>query len=317
MNNSQVAHNWAHGRRGKGSHFESDGVTLTSYWTYIAAKIDDIIYMADHSMSSSTSKHLSCARQAVNHERGNIFYTPAFQYGHRPTISHRAMIVPAVEHAIRTLETALSQLRTRKATKEAAIHSYIQRREEIINLAARVGVEIPDFPQIDTTPEAIAEYQEQKRIAAERKEAARVAAVQKQQQEDKEQFKVWLTTGSGRCPTSYQGRPAFVESEKARTDYITIKGETVVTSQGAEAPLDHVIKALTFYDSREIKPTYPGTTLGARFFKEYQTNGHKVHLGIFTLDSIDEFGNVKAGCHCFTAAEIARFRAQWAEVLNV
>lgn len=313
MNNRQVAHAWAHGQSGKGSNLYSDGQTLTSYRTTIAAKIDDVIYISADNMSPTTGRHLSYTRQAINYERSTIFRTPAFSWsGSNPALTHEAMILPAVRRAIQELESALTNIRTRQSTKNAAIMEYNARREEIEALAARVGVTLPDMSRIEATPEAIAQYQEEKRQAEERKEQARIAAAKKQQAEDAEQFKEWLQGVPVQFPRPYH--------RHGGTDYIkvSIGGDKVITSQGAEAPLEHVKKALRFYESRRNKAQYVQADGSTDYrFLDYHTNGHKIPLGIFTLDSIDEQGNVKAGCHYFKAAEIARFQDQWREVLQL
>jgi hypothetical protein len=262
-------------------------------------------------MTATTGKHISAARQATRHMEQ--FYTPAFsRTGSNPRLTHEAMILPAVRDAMQALEQALAAPRTRQQTKCNAIGEYLHRRGIIIALAEQTGTVIHDMPVISHTSEGIAEYQEAKRQANARTEAARLKAQRKQQTADKKAFTAWLTTGAGQCPTSYR-------YNRTTGDYITITGHrtdgadnvlkigTVITSQGAESPLDHVRRALEFYDSRRLT----GAT-----WTPYHTNGHTVRLGAFTLDSIDEYGNVCAGCHTFTAQEITRFRKQHATILQ-
>jgi hypothetical protein len=78
-----------------------------------------------------------------------------------------------------------------------------------------------------------------------------------------------------------------------RTDgnaFLRVKGETIQTSAGAEVPLVHALKIL------------PRIRSG----KPYVRNGHTIHVGHFSLDEIDEKGNVKVGCHTITRGEIER-----------
>lgn len=296
MNNSQVAHAWAHGKKGTGSNFASpDGKILISYSTLIAARIDDIIYISADNMSPSTTRHISYARQAVSHERGNIFYTPAFSWsGSNPRLTHEAMILPAVRDALQTVERALAAPRTRSITKMQAVQAYMERRDELVTLAARVGVALPDMPEYPVDVAGIAAYRERA------KETARINAEKQarlQRIEDEKQFDAWLAGGAVRFPASYS---RFAGG--ANTDFIRMQDDKIVTSQGAECPLDHAKKAIAFYQSR---------TVDGVIFTPWQTNGHKIPLGMFTLDSIDSAGNVKAGCHTFTAVEIVRFCKQW------
>lgn len=321
-NNQQVAHAWAHGAAAKGGNLKSDGVSLTSYYTTIAAIIDGVYYISANTMSPSTGRHISYARQAVPGEwpNPNVFFTTAFSWsGSNPALTHEAMILPAARSAVSHLEYELGRAKTKKKTKLDAIAAYIQERERIVAHAARFNVQVI-MPEMVLSDDAINQYQEQKRIAEEKKEAARIKAQKKQQKEDKKQFNIWLTTGAGRCPSS------FIERGN---DFITIKSTlapradnqqdydmsahiyTVSTSQGAECPLEHAVKALRFYKSLELGDKAPFV------YQPYHTNGHKIPLGHFTLESIDEAGTVKAGCHTFTAKEISRFIAQWREVLGL
>ena len=310
----QVIHIWAHqgresARNGSNVHFS--GPELYSYSTTIAAIIDGVVYISANNMSVTTAKHISAASSATRHL--DQFRTHAFSWsGSNPRLTHDAMIQPEAQDAIKTLEYALENTRTRKQTKLNAINEYMQRRKYILDHAARVGVTVV-MPEYEVNIKAVEQYQERKAAAAAAKEAARIKAQKKQQKEDKKQFNLWLTTGAGRCPYSFQERG---------NDFITIKNydksaaattRYVVTSQGAECPLDHAVKALKFY---ELQRNFEGK-INAPMYKPYHTNGHKIPLGHFTLDSIDESGTVKAGCHTFTAKEIQRFINQWREVLGL
>jgi len=327
MNNSQVAHAWAHGHAGKGSNLTTDGIVLTSYYTTIAAHIDDIFYISADSMSNSTGKHISYAHGAIGYGNDNVFRTHAFSWsGSNPRLTHDAMIQPEVQDAIKTLGYALESTRTRKQTKINAVSEYMQRRETILKHAERVGVTIT-MPEYEASPDVIAEYQERKAAAAAAKEAARIKAQKKQQREDKKAFLLWLTTGAGRCPGSYIERGNdFITVAGHRTDGAgnILKQGVVLTSQGAECPLDHAVKALRFWMSMCDMNTYTvndsnkmSVVKTGKVFNTYHTNGHKIPLGIFTLTSISETGEVKAGCHTFSAKTISAFIAQWREVLGL
>lgn len=298
MNNSMVAHNWVHGKTGSGSNLRTDGTRLISYNTIIAVKIDDIIYISSYNFSQSTSKHLISAWGAASHLRDNIFYAPGFEYGYAwRDYSHVHFVNAAIEECKKRLDTVLTG-NHRANTKNDAICAYMARRNTILTHAARVRVKIDmrTFPAYDTGGNTVADYIAKKQAAAAAAEKKRVAAAKKQQIADKKQFTQWIETGSGSCPHSY------TVSRYATGDYITVKGETVITSQGAECPLKHAIIACKFWQSRQ---QVDGS------FEPYQTNGHTIHLGNFKLNRIDIKGNVYAGCHAFTAATIAAFIERW------
>jgi len=79
-----------------------------------------------------------------------------------------------------------------------------------------------------------------------------------------------------------------------RGDLLRIVGDTVQTSRGAECPLDHARLALRLWRR----------TIDAGM--SWEPNGHAVHLGHFTLDSIGADGTVRAGCHTIKRTELER-----------
>ena len=312
----QVIHLWAHqsqdsARNGSTVHF--DGPELYSYSTTIAAIIDGIVYISENNMSASTAKHICMASSATSHM--DRFSTCAFSWsGRNPSLTHEAMILPCVKAAEDTLKYALQNTRTRAKTKLAAIVAYNNEKQRIQGHAGRFHVALPVMTEIEAAPDAVKKYEEAAAAATHLREVARIKAQKKQQKEDKKQFDIWLATGAGRCPYSFHERGNDFITIKIvdnnRTDETGAKYE-IITSQGARCPLNHAVKALKFYRSRDISDH--NTIL----FTPYHTNGHKIPLGVFTLDSIDEAGTVKAGCHTFTAQEIDRFINQWQEVLGL
>ena len=312
MNNQQVAHAWAHGHSGKGSNLTTDGVQLVSYSTVIAKTINGVHFISLDNMTPTTSKHLSYARRAVSYQ---YFASPGFDMSLSwPDLSAAGLIKAAAERAQADIERIFSS-KARQATKLAAAQEYTARRDEILAMAARFGVPIT-MPEYAASPEEIAAYQEKKKAADAAAEAVRLKAQKKQQKEDKKQLDIWLTTGVGRCPSSFIERGNdFITIARHRTDGDgnTLKQGVILTSQGAECPLDHAVKALRFYINMPTWTRQDGTV----YREPYHTSNHKIPLGIFTLDSIDESGTVKAGCHTFSAKTISAFINQWREVLGL
>lgn len=314
--NSQVQHLWANHRAGDSNNLHSDGTVLKSYSTPIAVWINNVAFISSNGMSPTTaSKHLSGLASAC---RGSeTFYTPAFNYHDRTPPNAAACLCAAADEMTETFKKIL---RMRTYVNESIEH-YEQRRAQILDLAERFKIGVPDMP------EATGDLKEKaKELAA--KERTRKAE-QKQREEERQraqkiidqgQLDMWLQQGRGSFPSSFRkyGEDSLTIRDRAAVTVESaekmVKSPTaiVITSQGAEAPLDHVIKALKFYDSRQMEKTpqlFPDKKV--IIFAPYHTNGHKIALGNFVLDSIDEAGNVKAGCHTFSAQEIARFRKQW------
>jgi hypothetical protein len=300
--NEQVAHLFAHHQAGSSNNLHSDGTTLKSYNTPIATWIDGVCFISSDGMSPTTAgKHLSPLRSALSH--ADTFYSPAFGRG-------RGEITPAmcIMEAAHAMQEAFNKLCRMRTYVTESIERYETRRAEILSMAARFQVQdLPDMPEatgdLKEKAKDLAIREREKKAEQKRREEERAA---QKRADDLQQFNDWLQGVPVLFPSSYR--------RHENTDHlkVSINGETVVTSQGAEAPLDHVIKALKFYDSRRVTKAFSDAHLnGETCFTPYHTNGHKIHLGAFVLDSIDEQGNVKAGCHRFTVEEIARFRKQW------
>lgn len=73
---------------------------------------------------------------------------------------------------------------------------------------------------------------------------------------------------------------------------LSIDGTEVETSKGARVPVDHARKAC-----RIIKKLVASG-------KTYKHNGHTIHVGHYRIDSIDQQGTVRAGCHVIPYSEI-------------
>ena len=304
----QVIHLWANQTQDNarnGSNVSFEGKLLYSYSTVIAQIEDDAdgnrwTFLSDPNLTPTTGKHVRASRQATRHH--NQFYTPAFanhwqSYSRTPA----AMIQAAIDQAAADLQDAFAP-RKRATTRADIIAKYDRRRADIAAVLEAFNLPPADMPTIDPATAA--------RYTAEAAEASRKAATLKStrlaklQVEDLEAYTEWLTTGAGHYPASYKRHGA---------DQITIRNGEILTSQGARCPLDHAIRALRFWQGRVRGKTSTCAVIAA---DPYQTNGHKIPLGYFTLDSISADGTVKAGCHTFTAAEISRFISQWNSTLT-
>lgn len=71
---------------------------------------------------------------------------------------------------------------------------------------------------------------------------------------------------------------------------VSASGAHVETSQGATVPVDDAKRAIAFVRK------FAGRT--------WHRNGERFRIGDFQLDSIDEGGNIRAGCHYIERAEI-------------
>lgn len=294
-----VAHKWAHGNSGKGSNFYSpDGKRLISYGTDVAYNTGrGVVFISSDSMSPSTGRQISHARRACSHL--DVVITPIFRYGGRLYDFDEKQAFNLACEALSVKVEGFS-----KARLGRYLLSEIDRAEaEVCRLAALAGKYGFAFPVVPSVPdekrEAARVYAEQwDRKDATRREAARVKEHARQaarREQDAAIFEEWHngTPGIVQCPNSY------------RTDadggyYIAVRGDKVVTSGGAECPIEHARAGIVFWKMQEH------TGVEVREFTPWHRNGHRVQLGTFQLDRIEADGTAFAGCHKFTVAELDR-----------
>jgi hypothetical protein len=72
-----------------------------------------------------------------------------------------------------------------------------------------------------------------------------------------------------------------------------ITGGTLETSQGADVPLTHALRAFRFLRLCRING------------KGWRANGRTIRVGHFRIDSVDAQGNFKAGCHRINWREVS------------
>ena len=296
LSNSMVAHKWAHGSEGRGSNFRTDGKRLISYNTDVAYNTGrGLVFISDDNMSPSTGRQLSHARRACSHL--DVVYTPVFQYG---AVLYDFDEKQAFKMACASLSVRLegySKVKLSKYLAQNITHADNQAMN-LIGLAIKYGFELPAFAPIsDERRAVIAEYERQwairdaARIEVTRtKEHARLAV---QRERDAADFDAWRHA-SGPCPSSYR-----LDADGGY--YIAVRGDNVVTSGGAECPIEHARAGVVFWRMRE----HTGLTEG-RVFEPWHRNGQRVQLGVFQLDRIDADGTAFAGCHKFSVAELDR-----------
>lgn len=138
--------------------------------------------------------------------------------------------------------------------------------------------------------------------AAKRAEAEAKARIEAAQ--TAEAIQTWRETGratfngpSGPQPwrgllADAQGGALLRVADVARDDSGAITGGRLITSQSAEVPLTHAIRAFRFLKLCREKGT------------AWRANGKTLAVGHFRVDSIDAQGNFRAGCHAINWPEV-------------
>lgn len=325
VSNSMVCHKWAHGQEAKGSNLTTDGKRLVSYGTDIGYNTGrGLVFLSADSMTPTTGKQLTYAWRACNHL--DVVHTPMFAYVRRLYDFNEEQAFRMACDALNATLEGYSKARIGRYLADSMQRAY-ELATKLNGYAVKYGFEPRGFYQIEASKriaarvyaEQYAAKEQERRAAAERKEAAR----REQQRElDADMFNRWHCGDPGaHCPASYR-----VAADGSY--YIAVRGDKVVTSGGAECPLEAAKRGIEFWQSRMMyicdtpgcNSVYTGVTVcptcheQTRHRGEFYTwhkNGERVQLGAFQLDRIEADGTAYAGCHKFSAAELTRL----AEVL--
>lgn len=276
--NSMVAHLWANqtqseARNGNNT-FYFEGSKIYSYRTLIAQLFDGFALVSSDTMTPTTAKQLCDARRALQGVK-RIIPSRQFEKGCMFQTITIESIIEEKQDTIKKLMDGISSKRTLYT-----LSSHITAIENAVSDLQFLGADIPNIDLI-VWNDKVKEYKDKIQATNDKRETAKRA-------KEQAQFAAWLAGEKVPFPRSYD---RFKGS-----DLITVRDGIVITSRGAQAPLSDVLKAIEFYQLKR----WP-----------YKTNGHVIQLGNFKLDSIDDQGNVKAGCHTFTAQEISRFVKEW------
>lgn len=204
------------------------------------------------------------------------------------TPEKRARIRKKVEKA-RDIAKEFGSIRRNPGTLAKQYGELETKLEAVNSLGAFFGlgdaIDIPaDLSYLESTKEEHDRRVEAARVTA---NAARAAYWEKHQENARKSF-------GEKLPLWLAGENVSL-GYTADTSYLRVKDNEVQTPQGARVPLEHVKKAL------------PVVLAIVENGREYRRNGHTIHLGHYAIDSIDAQGNLRAGCHLFSKAEIERF----------
>lgn len=313
-NAEQTIHVWAQQTQseGRSSNVYFEGATVYSYGSHYPLglitknkKGETAAIINTSGYSLTTSKHIGITRHAVNHyKRFDLPSTQAMKSlvtADRYNAPHHIKegLSEAIENVAKGYASQLlndrikrkaSTLEKWKSRALAECNSYIQLLDWFdVKMTAGAKKALTDL-----TGKSPAEAKELASIrwkaAAKAQEKARKARL-KERAENREEavkmFKEGLELG--------RYRDYLYEHEEV---LMRVKGDTIETSKGASFPLSHGKKAFKFIKECKYNIT------------EWQSNGHKIHLGNFAIDRIETNGDVKAGCHTVKYSEIERIAKQ-------
>lgn len=317
----QTIHVWAQQTQseGRSANVFFEGVTLYSYGfhyplgSFITNKKGEkaaVINAAGY--SSTTAKHISWARFAVNHYQrfivGNTEVMKALVRGQR--LNDKKQIIEAlsagIEHRIACYNSSLRSDKIKR--KAATLEKW--KSEALADCAKYTAIlDFYGYPLTRKASNALKNLtglnpQEAKELA--QKEAAREQ--KKREKAERERAKenaaliaraipAWLS-GADHLETA-RGLVSCSNLLNMREEiFLRLKGEEIETSRGARFPVSHGVKAFAF-----IQTVMAGQ-------QGWQKNGKTIHLGHYELDSIEPNGDVKAGCHKIKYAQIEALAKQ-------
>lgn len=278
-----VAHVWAHKLQdeartpGTGNIFCRAGI-IYSYGTHfpIARHVEDwhgkpCVLFTTRSYSVTTSGHCSEVRQSL-HGLG----LPVFHVKH-PDNKPSAEMLAEYRQDVQDL---LEKASTARSRADSWLAQAASRADEGNRFAKAFGIKAPKITiPADLSKVKAAVQAEQKRLAAEAK-----AQAEAEQAERSKRLSEWAG-----APLQWQPGKAWLR--------LSSDGKTVETSQHAQVELRFVKRAL-----RAVLPLLKAG-------QAFQTNGHKIPVGQYQLESVSATGEVKIGCHTFDRAEVERFAA--------
>lgn len=295
----QCVHVWAQqsqekGRSSKGSIFFQDK-TIWSYGTHFPMAHfwnDETVIINSDSYSSTTQKHMSYVRQAVNHK--NRLYVPtevikALLWSDDDSAKlHAANCM--VSHALKQANSYIYS-----AAKRSKLENRMADLSSAVNELKAVKTFYDTINVIDAIPDSVNLLLKSLAENANELMAQHGATIKAQRLEtskrkkEAEQSRL-LILNDARLKWKAGKELDWQEKQAIRSNksaLLRIKGidDLIETSQGAEFPISHAIKAFEFIRQRKEKA------------EPWETNGHSIHLGNFKIDKIDMHGNVKAGCH--------------------
>lgn len=307
---NEIAHIWAHKTqeeaRNKEGNFYFSGDTIYSYGSHfpiarhITHKGKAAILFTSRDYSVTTARHKSEVRQAIPssiptfevYEVEDSYKNTAIQKG---LVEHKKLVAQASKE-LKAANNKPSRVAKYKKLGElvAAANDFCI----FFGYKTRFSY-VPkgmDGAQLATEAQEYDAALEERRQRANEKRRAEHAAYQTRQQKEAEE---WATKQPELMEQWRNGQnpPALVNNWyrlHSLPVMLRIVGDVVETSRGARFPVAHARLGLRLV--RKCRETHTA----------YQRNGHTIHLGHYAIDTIDESGNVVAGCHHVSWEEIER-----------
>jgi hypothetical protein len=290
VSNGQIPHLWMHkaqpGARNSNGSLYFAGDTIYSYGSHFPiarhvtkGKKEGVLFNTA-SYSPTTSGHQSRVRSAIP-DTATVFNVPKLaDRGYEDHANNLKHYTELVAKLVAESNRGKSEWKI-KRRHEAAV----QTREEARAYAKFFGLPVPKIIKV---PELNSEHMEQVR-KAEAARSAKQAAETKRKNEERARREAEALENWRKGEGSYFGC-GYCESA------LRIKDGLVETSRGARVPIADAMRALTLVRA---------TVKRGEVWTPQGLNG--LSIGNYPLNRIEANGDISAGCHKITFAEIERF----------
>lgn len=284
-NSKMVAHVWAQQRETAGQNsngqFYFQGATIFSYGAHFPIATfhkvkggEPFVLFTTRARSMTTSKHKGYARNAI--PGGVPIFDVADDPRHLPLKAYWEGEIQA-----RVLEAGAAR---GQKVKERLIGEGVEIARQANAYAALTGARWR-LKEPDVSPEFLARAKKAARAAELRETKAKEAAARKLREDRAADITAWLAGAAHYVPQ--------FDAECGGPALRVVAGE-LQTSYGARVPFAHATRAFQFIKACREKG------------REWHCNGHTLHVGHFTVESVSAAGDIVAGCHTIRWPEIER-----------
>lgn len=300
MENSMVAHTWANPRgpddyaRSNNGNFYFEGQTIYSYGShfplatifekkgrFVLSNRQRFVLFNEDGYSVTTSQHKSLAYRATNHLESFEVANPNPQ----ARADHRANFESLVKQSNENLDKASRARSNRPYLERAALSKLISANHYAKIFGFRWKVNAKQLSMLQGLDAERAEKQKE----IDKKEQI---ALQKAFKTASPAFRAFLPLSAIEKQALWK-LPALLRQHKTPTEGPGL----IQTSQGAEFPTTDAIAAWPLLKRAHAKVLASGQI--------WRTNGHRIPLGSFHIDSITPQGLI-AGCHKLDWPEVVR-----------
>lgn len=314
-------HLWAHEAQDwaktSGGNESFEGARAFSYAACIGRIVRDpkgkkVFLVSSSSWSVTTAKHQSNLRSSIPGDE-TVYTVPCMgsKYSDMTESDHRENVVYLLAEFVDN-EAKAGRARKYKAYDLNRALAYLASARDYAKRFKIKGIKFPNaakMAELETKAvqyaEITAEFERQDNERREREREAWLAAEPARREAEAERQRLAALDQAEREAEALAKLEAWLAGTYNNTSLfyrlpyprLRVNGDKVETTMGADAPLEHVKKAMPLV----LRAVRSGTA--------WKPNGETIRLGHYSASSISVDGLLTVGCHLFPREEIERFAA--------